>query len=510
MKILSNLLRTIIPVSIHGNADIVVMSIEHDSRKCIAHSLFIAIKGTTNDGHRYIETAIDNGASSIICEYLPEFLHENVTYIIVHNCRESAADIAHEFYDNPSRKLKIIGVTGTNGKTSITFILRNLLESSGFQCGIIGTTGNYIGNRYIPTSYTTPEAPELVKLLHEMVSEGIDYVCMEVSSHALVMQRVRGVYFTAALFTNLTHDHLDFHGSMQEYAKAKKILFDMLSADAIAVVNSDSEYAKVMIKDTKAKTFFVGMEHNCDTHIHSVYTALSGSDFSLTFGAKHRKRVDAAFSMPLVGFFNIENAALCIALAFELGIECHYIQEIAPTLRGAPGRMESLAIPSGAIAIIDYAHTPDALEKVLHSCRHILQTLTKNTGKIITVFGCGGDRDKEKRPLMGNIASQLSDYVIITNDNPRTELPETIADDILKGFTRMLPTEIIIDRKRAVYFALSVASYGDIILIAGKGHESTQIIGTIHYHSNDSEIVKEYILNSSLSSPQSTIIQRNS
>ncbi len=510
MKILSNLLRAIIPVSIHGNADIVVLTIEHDSRKCIANSLFIAIKGTSTDGHRYIETAIDNGARSVICEYLPEFLHENVTYIKVHNCRESAADISHEFYDHPSKKIKIIGVTGTNGKTSITFIVRNLLESSGFQCGIIGTTGNYIGNRYIPTSYTTPEAPELVKLLHEMVSEGIDYVCMEVSSHALVIQRVRGIYFTAAIFTNLTHDHLDFHGNMQEYAKAKKILFDQLTADAIAVVNADNEYAHFMVQDTKAKTFFVGMEHNCDTHVHSVYTALSGSDFSLTFGARHRKRADVAFSVPLVGFFNVENTALCFSLAFELGIDFQHIQETAPVLRGAPGRMESISLPCGAVAIVDYAHTPDALEKVLQSCRHILQTLTNNTGRIITVFGCGGNRDKEKRPLMGNIASRLSDYVIITNDNPRAELPEAIANDILKGFTRMLPTEIIIDRKRAIDFALSVASFGDIILIAGKGHESTQIIGTIHYHSNDSEIVNEFILNPALSSPQPTKIQRNS
>lgn len=509
MKILSNLLRTVVPRSVYGNADIVVMSIEHDSRKCGADSLFIAIKGTTTDGHNFIHTAIQNGAKAIICEYLPDILHDNVVYVTVDNSRQYAADIAHEFYDYPANRLKIIGVTGTNGKTSVTFILRNLLEASGYKCGIIGTTGNYIGNHYLPTSYTTPEAPELVQLLHQMVSEGMDYVCMEVSSHALIMHRVRGIRFTAALFTNLTHDHLDFHGTMDEYAKAKKILFDMLPDDALAIVNADSNYAHFMVKDTKATKFFVGTQTHCDTVIHSVYTALSGSDFSLTFNHSHCLSRDVPFSVPLIGFFNIENIALCLALAVELGISYHSIQEIAPILRGAPGRMESLSLPSGAIAIIDYAHTPDALEKVLLSCRHILQTLTDNSGKIITVFGCGGDRDKAKRPLMGHIASIHSDYVTITNDNPRTESPNAIAHDILKGFSRMLPTEIILDRKQALAFALSLASFGDIVLIAGKGHESTQIIGTNHYTFNDKEIVADYILNKSLSSPQPSQFEGN-
>lgn len=509
MKLLSNILRAVTPSGIHGRTDIIVMSIEHNSRTCDKGSLFIAIKGTTNDGHQFIEDAIAHGATSIVCEVLPSKIHETVTYIMVEDSREAAADISHEFYDHPTQKMQIIGVTGTNGKTSITFILRQLLEQNGIQCGIIGTTGNYIGTRHIPTSYTTPEAPELLKILSEMVSEGITYVLMEVSSHALVMKRVRGVIFRAALFTNLTHDHLDFHGSMEEYAKAKKILFDMLQPNAVAIVNADSPYSHSMVRDSQAKTLFVGTENTCDTIIHSIQSELTGSHFSLMFGGKNLVHGDIPISIPLIGFFNIENAALCITLAVELGIDINTVQRFSTAIQGAPGRMDTLRLSSGAVAIIDYAHSPDALEKVLHTCRHLLQHYTQDKGKLITVFGCGGNRDSAKRPLMGQCASRLSDSIIITNDNPRTENPEAIAHEILNGFSRILPVEIILDRKEAIHTALSAAQYNDIVLIAGKGHENIQIIGTTHIHSNDRDIVMSFIHSRNPSSHQLSHAEAN-
>lgn len=495
MKILSDLLQGINPKQIIGLADISILSIEHNSRTCEKDSLFIAIKGTTNDGHAFIHNAIGNGASAIICENLPDNLVKSVTYIVVENARSTAADISHIFYDNPSRKLKIYGVTGTNGKTTVTFIMKQLLEAQGEKCGIIGTTGNYFGDTKIETKYTTPEAPELCKILSDMVIAGITTVIMEVSSHSLIMERVRGIRFSAALFTNLTHDHLDFHGTMDEYARAKKMLFDMLSPDAIAIVNGDSVYSHLMLTDCKAqRKYTVGMEHRFDTTIHSIECTLQGTNFSLDIHGVFPEELHARymFTSSLLGFFNVENMSLCITLCLALGMDRQALTEAARNAQGAPGRMETIPLPNKGIAIIDYAHTPDALEKVLRTCRTILHTYSNVSGKLITVFGCGGNRDAKKRPLMGSIASELSDSVIITSDNPRYENPQIIAEEILLGFSRMIPVQIILNRKQAIHTALSSANEGDIVLIAGKGHETTQTIGDNILHFSDRETIMNY------------------
>jgi len=494
MKILSDLLHGINPKQIIGLTDISILSIEHNSRTCEKKSLFIAIKGTTTDGHTFIQNAIDNGATAIICENLPDDLIKDITYILVENARSTAADISHIFYDNPSSRVKIYGVTGTNGKTTVTFILKQLLEAYGEKCGIIGTTGNYFGDKKLETKYTTPEAPELCKILSEMAEAGITTVIMEVSSHSLIMERVRAIRFSAALFTNLTHDHLDFHGTMEEYAQAKKILFDMLPPDAIAIVNGDSVYSHYMLTDCKAKRkYTVGMEHRFDAIIHSVECSLQGTHFSLDIDGSFPETLHTRymFSSSLLGFFNVENMALCISLCLALGMDKVALLEAVRQSQGAPGRMETIPLPNNNVAIIDYAHTPDALEKVLRTCRTILHNFSSYRGKLITVFGCGGNRDAKKRPLMGSIASELSDSVIITSDNPRNEHPQVIAEEILRGFTRMIPVHIILDRKEAIETALSSAHSGDIVLIAGKGHETTQTIGGSVLHFSDREIVEK-------------------
>ena len=493
MKRLTALVTGLNPIRIVGSLDKNVSSIEHNSRLCSDNALFIAIKGTTNDGHSYIAQAIENGAQTVICEKIPENTNDDVTYIVVDDSRSAAADVSHIFYDFPSQKIKVYGVTGTNGKTTVTFILKQLLEAGGERCGIIGTTGNYIGKKKIETKYTTPEAPELCKLLADMVEAGLTSVVMEVSSHSLVMQRVKGVRFCAALFTNLSHDHLDFHLSMDEYSRAKKILFDSLEPDSVAIVNGDNGYSHFMLSSCLAKQkFLVGVEQRFDVTIHSIHTSLQGTSFTLFIDGAFPENLHGnyTFHSALLGFFNVENLALCISLAMFLGIESNAITDAVRQICGAPGRMETIHLPNGAVVIIDYAHTPDALEKVLRTCRNLLQSDGK--GKLITVFGCGGNRDKSKRPLMGKAASELSDNVIITNDNPRFEDPTTIAEEILDGFSRVIPVEIILDRENAITLALAQAEKGDIVLIAGKGHEATQVIGNSIINISDKDIITSY------------------
>lgn len=495
MKRLSALVIGLKPLRIVGSTDKDISSIEHNSRMCSNGTLFIAIKGTTNDGHSFITQAISNGANSIVCEKLPEDINSDITYIVVDDSRSAAADVSHIFYDFPSQKIKVYGVTGTNGKTTVTFILKQLLEAGGERCGIIGTTGNYIGDKKIETKYTTPEAPELCKLLAEMAEAGLTSVVMEVSSHSLVMQRVKGVRFCAALFTNLSHDHLDFHLTMDEYSRAKKILFDSLETDSVAIVNGDNGYSHFMLSSCVAKhKFLVGVEQRFDVTIHSIHTSLQETSFTLFIDGAFPESLHGnyTFHSSLLGFFNIENLALCISLAMFLGVPSDVITDTVKKICGAPGRMETINLPNGAVVIIDYAHTPDALEKVLRTCRNLLQSAGK--GRLITVFGCGGNRDKSKRPLMGKAASDLSDSVIVTNDNPRFEDPNTIAEEILDGFVRIIPVEIVLDRKAAIISALSQTQKGDIVLIAGKGHETTQVIGETVLNINDRAIVKSFVM----------------
>ncbi|HAW07936.1 MAG TPA: UDP-N-acetylmuramoyl-L-alanyl-D-glutamate--2,6-diaminopimelate ligase [Bacteroidetes bacterium] len=486
MQKLNLLLKYIDFIKLIGNSDISVHSIEYNSKNVSQNSLFVAIKGDKFDGHQFIDEAIRKGATSIVCQDLPQNLIDNITYIQVLNSRIALAELANAFFDFPSNKLKVIGITGTNGKTTITFLLNSIFEYFHKKTAIIGTTGIYINNNKIPATHTTPESLELFGYLNQCVEQEIDYVSMEVSSHSLLQNRVHNVNFVAAAFTNLTQDHLDYHKTMQDYANAKKILFDNISPDAIVVINSDDKYSDYMISNTKAKNIIkVGRQAGADYIISNEHLSLAGLDFEIIHKNKSYK-----IKSKMLGKFNIDNLSQAFAIASELGINPDEIPLALKNAIGAPGRMEKYDLTNGAIAIIDYAHTPDALEKALQSLREV--RLSSNTnGKIICVFGCGGNRDQAKRPMMGRIASNLAEYIIITNDNPRLENPEKIFENILDGIPsdKRDNVEVIPEREKAIKLAIEKSSKNDIILIAGKGHEEYQIIGTEKIAFRDKDII---------------------
>jgi len=489
MQILKHLLDNINIINIFGNDDIIISSIEYNSKNVSPNSLFVAIHGENFDGHQFINDAIERGATAIACEFLPDDLYKNITYIQVPDSRIALAELSNAFYDFPSNKLKIIGITGTNGKTTITFLLNHIFQYFNKKTAIIGTTGIFIDNKKIPTTHTTPESLELFAYLNQCVNVGVEYVSMEVSSHSLVQHRVHCINFIAAAFTNLTQDHLDYHKTMQDYANAKKLLFDNLQHDAIAVINADDTYADYIIKDCKAKQIFtVGRKSDSDYIIKNENLSIKCVEFDIV-----NNNTTYKIHSPLLGKFNIDNLAQAFAIASELGFEPNEICQCLENATGAPGRMEKYNLPNGAIAIIDYAHTPDALEKALQSLKQIHYANLLN-GKIICVFGCGGNRDRDKRHKMGKIACDLSDFVIITNDNPRNEDPQVIFEDILKGINgnKRNTVSIIQDRAEAIRYAIEKSTKNDIILIAGKGHEDYQIIRGERRPFSDRQIVQEY------------------
>ncbi len=461
-----------------------IRSIEYDSRKVKSDSLYVARRGTQVDGHDFIQQAIERGASAIVLESEPAFaLPSDLSVIKVKNSHQALALLAHAFYDFPARDLSIVGVTGTNGKTTCATLLHQLLGVDGETVGMIGTTGNKIGAHELDTLFTTPEAPELCALFQRMSEAGVRRVVMEVSSHALVQSRVLGIDFKAALFTNLSPDHLDFHGDMQSYADAKKILFDSLSASSIALVNADDAQAEHMLRNTQARCIRVGhpeaqSQLQLDYCISSEQLLHSSTSFQLN---------DDEISSPLVGRFNIDNLALCLATCIELGFDKKVLLAALPHLHPAPGRLQRLALSTGAIAIVDYAHSPDALEKALTTCRELLS----NGGEMYCVFGCGGDRDRLKRPVMGAIAERLAEHVILTSDNPRTEDPRRIIDDIRAGMSAFERIHVIEDRRKAIELAVRLAKENDCILVAGKGHERYQIIGKERLHFDDCEVLED-------------------
>lgn len=472
----------------HFLQGITVQSISIDSRKISDGTIFIARKGLQSDGHDYINEVINKGAVAVICERLPHNLSDSTTavFVVVDDSSIALAECAHCFYDFPSKKLSIIGITGTNGKTTSSFIVKQIIESiTNKPVGLIGTTGNYLGNEVRKATHTTPESHELCALLHEMLNRGIHYVVMEVSSHSLVLNRVYGVEFKATGFTNLTQDHLDFHGTMKAYASAKKILFDMTKYGAISVVNIDSEYGKYMVSNTVSRVITFGRTLTSDIRISNEKLLPSSSQFMLN---------ECAFESPLTGSFNVENLALAYGIVTNIinDISDNEMRSAINSAVGAPGRMTKIEIPNGAMAIVDYAHTPDALEKALDTCRSLLNTQPSN-GSLICVFGCGGDRDSTKRPIMGKISSEKADRTIITNDNPRTENPEEIARQIQSGMIQTHSATTILNRKDAIENALAHSSSGDIILIAGKGHEKTQIIGTTITEFDDIDVVVRFV-----------------
>jgi UDP-N-acetylmuramoyl-L-alanyl-D-glutamate--2,6-diaminopimelate ligase len=506
MKSLHTLLSSLPSYTLLGDAHALargVQNVQYDSRRCKEDSLFVAIRGLRFDGHDFIDDAIARGARFIVAEEERE-TPNNVALALTPNSRHALADIAHAWHDYPSEKMRIFGVTGTNGKTTCTFILRRLLEAMGETVGVIGTTGNYIADEVLPSEFTTPESLELCELLTTMRKRGVTSVAMEVSSHALAMERVRGVRFAGAIFTNLTQDHLDFHGTMEKYALAKKRLFDMVSEDAIAVVNADDAASALMLSDSRAaRKIMFGRSANADVRIANERLSFAGTHLSLSFrGANFESAEKTEINtmevhIPLIGEFNCDNFAACAAMAWGLGMPLDDLRRAAQErVEGAPGRMQRLPLLGGkAVAIVDYAHTPDALEKSLLACRRLLRAqeeTTRQSGRIVCVFGCGGDRDRTKRPKMGAIASKLADAVILTSDNPRTEDPLTIIDDILAGIPQERFSAIVAlpDRKEAIRAAIAQMRAGDIALIAGKGHETYQILGAHKIHFDDAEEIE--------------------
>ena len=465
MKKLLDILSQVKNYTLHGNGDCQIAGISQQANEVKEGYLFFAIKGLTVDGHDFIESVIAQGAVAIVCEKLPEKLAENVAYVVVPESRQVIGFIASEFYDNPSEKLTLVGVTGTNGKSSIVTLLFQFFTARGTKCGLVSTIGYSIGDKSYSSTHTTPDPIKLNSLFAEMVEEGCEYAFMEVSSIAVHQGRINGLYFDGAIFTNLTHDHLDYHGDFAEYIRCKKMWFDNLNSDAFSLVNLDDKNAKVMLQNSKSGKFFYALNKIADFKVKILETDFAG--MLLKIG-------DEEVWVSLVGEFNASNLAAVYGTAFLLGISHEEILTGLSALTGARGRFERVAGPKKVTGIIDYAHTPDALKNVLET----INKIRSRNEKLIVVFGCGGDRDKAKRPLMGEIAAKLASRVILTSDNPRNEDPETIMSEVEQGISPVDYKKLlkITDRKEAIKTAVAISSPSDVILIAGKGHETYQEI----------------------------------
>jgi UDP-N-acetylmuramoyl-L-alanyl-D-glutamate--2,6-diaminopimelate ligase len=463
-----------------GTTNIAVSSITFDSRKVKKDTLFIAVRGTAVDGHSFIAQAIEAGANSIICEELPAEKVENISYVKVKDTSYALGIIAANFYDNPSQKLKLVGVTGTNGKTTTVTLLYNLFKSLGYTVGLLSTVKNKIHNEELPSTHTTPDAISLNELLTKMLEKGCQYVFMEVSSHAVVQNRVTGITFAGGVFTNITHDHLDYHKTFDEYIKAKKTFFDNLPEEAFALTNKDDANGLVMLQNTKAHRVTYAIKSPADHKCRIIENHLGGLLLNID-----NKEV----WVKLIGTFNAYNVLAVYTTALLLKQDSTNILTALSTLNSVEGRFQYLKSESGIIGIVDYAHTPDALKNVLETIKGI------RTGneQVITLAGCGGDRDATKRPIMAQIACQYSNKVILTSDNPRSEDPEEILNQMQKGINPVdaKKTLRITDRKEAIRTACSLAKQGDIILVAGKGHEKYQEIKGVKHPFDDFEILKE-------------------
>lgn len=468
--------------------DVKISGVQYDSRKVQRENLFVAIRGTGSDGHKFLNSAIANGAKVIVVEddnVIPDSLcmHQGVVKVVVGNTRKALSQISANYFGNPAKSMTMIGVTGTNGKTTTTFLIKQMLEADGkHKVGLIGTVEYVIGNESFPATHTTPESLELHQLFAQMKQKGCTHVVMEVSSHALHQYRVFGIPFSAAVFTNLTQDHLDYHGTMEEYFKAKKILFDSLDEKAVAVTNVDSEYGQKIVEGCKANVVTYGVNRSATVKAENVSVSVSGFKAMIN---------NESISTALVGRFNVYNFLGAYAVVNALGVELKEKKNVFQNLIPAPGRFYQIQSPNNWTAIVDYAHTPDALENCLQTIHDVLPENRMN--KIITIFGAGGDRDRTKRPKMGAIAERLSDVVIVTSDNPRTEDPIKIIDEVVEGITAKEKAMKESDRRKAIKQGLSMAKSGDVILIAGKGHEDYQVIGKEKIHFSDKEEVLNFI-----------------
>lgn len=480
MKLLKDILYKAGLLEVIGSTNLAITSVCFDSRKVEKDSLYVAVKGTQNDGHEFIERAIAAGAIGIVCEDLPVNIDEKITYARVNNSGYALGVIASNFYDNPSSRIKLVGVTGTNGKTTTVTLLFNLFKTLGYKAGLISTVKNQINLEVIPATHTTPDAVSLNELLKQMVERGCQYCFMEVSSHAVVQHRIAGLNFAGGVFTNITHDHLDYHKTFDEYIKAKKGFFDQLGEDAFALVNKDDANGMIMLQNTRAKKKTYALKSNADFKCKIMENQFSGLLLNVDGSEVWTK---------LIGTFNAYNILAVYATATLLKENKVNILTTLSNLNSVEGRFEYVHTGNGIVGIVDYAHTPDALLNVLKTVNDI------RTGneQVISIVGCGGDRDAQKRPLMAQIACELSTKVILTSDNPRSEDPNEIIRQMQKGVEpqHYKKALTIPDRKEAIKMACSIASPGDIILLAGKGHETYQEIKGVKHPFDDMEILKE-------------------
>jgi UDP-N-acetylmuramoyl-L-alanyl-D-glutamate--2,6-diaminopimelate ligase len=481
MAILQDILYKVHIRSVQGNLGVQVTDLQIDSRKVAAGSCFIAIKGTAQDGHNYIEAAVMKGATSIVAEQLPAVLAEGITYILVENSAVAAGYMSDNFYGSPSSKMKVVGVTGTNGKTTIATLLFKLFSGLGYKCGLFSTVQNQIADTVLSATHTTPDAISINALMRQMLDEGCSHVFMECSSHAIQQHRITGLHFAGGVFSNITHDHLDYHKTFDEYIRVKKSFFDNLPSDAFAISNADDKRGLVMLQNTHAKKHLYSLRSLAEFKGKILENNLTGLLMNINEQEVHFR---------LIGEFNAYNLLAVYGAAICLGEEKQKVLQVLSNLSGAEGRFDYIVSPAERIiGIVDYAHTPDALLNVLGT----LKKLRQGHEKIITVVGCGGDRDKTKRPVMAEVACEHSDKVVFTSDNPRSEVPEDILKDMEAGLQPSLRRKYvsIADRKEAIKTAISFAAKEDILLIAGKGHEKYQEIKGVKYPFDDKQVLIE-------------------
>lgn len=477
---LNQLIKDCQPVQIVGEEGREVKSVQIDSRRVQPGDLFVALRGTQVDGHEYIEKAIGQGATAVACESLPQHVSEDVTYLVYPDTELAVGPLATTCAGNPSQRMKLVGVTGTNGKTTIATVLYNMFRRMGYKCGLCSTVCNYIDGRPIPTECTTPDAVTLNNLLGQMADEGCEYAFMEVSSHSVAQHRIGGLTFAGGIFTNLTRDHLDYHKTFENYRDAKKAFFDALPREAFAVTNADDRNGMVMVQNTRAQV--------------KTYSARGAADFrgrilEESFEGMNLEMDGREVFVQFVGRFNVSNLLAVYATAVLLGVEPDEALVQLSAMKPVNGRFESIRSPKGVTAIVDYAHTPDALVNVLQTINDVLQ----HRGECWTVCGAGGNRDRGKRPIMAKVAVENSDRVIITSDNPRFEDPQAIIDDMLAGLSEEQRQSVlsIVDRRVAIRTACMLAKPGDVILVAGKGHEDYQIVQGVKHHFDDHEVIRE-------------------
>ena len=481
---LEGLLKNIKPTAVEGSMNVEITGVNIDSRKIQPGHLFVAMKGTQTDGHAFIPKALELGAVAVLCEDMPQERKEGVAYVQVDSTEDAVGPVATMFYGEPSKHLKLVGVTGTNGKTTIATLLFNMFRKLGYRCGLLSTVCNYIEEEAVPASHTTPDPIELNALLARMVEAGCQYVFMECSSHAIHQKRIGGLQFVGGIFTNLTRDHMDYHKTVENYLKAKKMFFDSLPKSAFVVTNADDKNGMVMVQNCRAtvKTYSTRTMADfrarlLECHFEGMYLEIDGREVGVQF----------------IGKFNVSNLLAVYGAAVMLGEKPEDVLVVMSTLKSVSGRLEPIYSPEGFTAIVDYAHTPDALANVLSAIHEVLG----GKGQVITVCGAGGNRDKGKRPLMAQEAVRQSDKVIITSDNPRFEEPQAIIDDMLAGLDKQQMRKVvaIVDRREAIRTACMLAKKGDVVLVAGKGHEDYQEIKGVKHHFDDKEVLREVFTN---------------